>query len=200
MLKRIWKLLIGKAPTPKEQFEHTSDLRQTALSSKEVQSRSAAAKRDTPSVLRSNAVDPAPANEKPRNIDGHPAAKILKGKTFVIDGDTIVISGTHIRIAGIDAPELDHPWGRKSKSAMINLCKGKVVTAVLQPATSYDRMVAKCYLDDGTDLAAELVKQGMAIDWPKYSGGAYRHLEPEGIRKKHWRAAARQRGRYKPGT
>jgi micrococcal nuclease len=60
---------------------------------------------------------------------------------------------------------------------------------------SYDRTVAKCYLEDGTDLAAELVKQGLALDWPKFSGGAYRHLEPEGIRKKHWRAAAKQQGK-----
>lgn len=47
----------------------------------------------------------------------------------------------------------------------------------------------------GTDREAELVRQGLALDWPKYSGGAYRQLEPAGIRKKHWRAAAKQRGR-----
>jgi hypothetical protein len=39
-----------------------------------------------------------------------------------------------------------------------------------------------------------MVKQGMAIDWPKFSGGVYTALEPEGIRKRHWRAAARQKG------
>lgn len=131
---------------------------------------------------------------------GSPAAKVLKGKAYVIDGDTIVISGTHIRIAGIDAPELDHPWGKKSKFAMIQLCKGKIVTATLDSSSSYDRVVGKCHLDDGTDLAEALVTQGLALDWPKYSGGAYRHLEPDGIRKKLWRAAARQQGRYKPGT
>jgi endonuclease YncB( thermonuclease family) len=126
--------------------------------------------------------------------------KALVGKAYVIDGDTIVINKIHIRIAGIDAPEMDHPWGRKSKSAMIGLCKGHTVTAELEHGTTYDRIVAKCYLEDGTDLAAELVKQGLALDWAKYSGGRYRHLEPDGIRKKLWRAAARQQGRYKPGV
>ena len=133
--------------------------------------------------------DPGPART--------PVTETLKGKCHVIDGDTIVISGTKIRIAGIDAPELDHPWGNKSKFALISLCKGKVVTAVISEEVSYDRIVAKCYLPDGTDIAAELVKQGLALDWPKFSGGAYRHLEPDGIRKKLWRAAARQQGRYK---
>lgn len=121
----------------------------------------------------------------------------LKGKCHVIDGDTIVISGTKIRIAGIDAPELDQPCGKNSKFALIALCKGRQVEAVLQPEISYDRIVAKCILEDGTDLAAELVKQGLALDWPRFSGGAYRHLEPEGARDKLWRCAAKHQGRLK---
>ncbi len=113
----------------------------------------------------------------------------------MIDGDTIVIRNTKIRLAGIDAPELDHPWGKKSKFALINLCKGQVVTAIIKDELSYDRIVAKCYLPDGTDLAGALVKQGLALDWPKFSSGEYRHLEPPDARSKLWRANARQRGR-----
>lgn len=129
--------------------------------------------------------------------DRTPTTDSLKGKCFVIDGDTIVISGTKIRVAGIDAPELDHPWGKKSKFALMAMCKGKIVTAVVKEEVSYDRIVAKCYLPDGTDVAAELVKQGLALDWPKFSGGEYKNLEPHGIRKKLWRAAAKQQGRMK---
>lgn len=115
----------------------------------------------------------------------------------MIDGDTISISGTKIRLAGIDAPELDHPWGKKSKFALISMCKGKVITAEFKDEVSYDRIVAKCCLPDGTDIAAELVKQGLALDWPKFSGGEYANLEPPEIRKKLWRAAAKQKGRLK---
>ncbi len=122
---------------------------------------------------------------------------VLKGKCRVIDGDTIVISSTRIRIAGIDAPELDHPWGKNSKFALINMCKGQVVTAAIKETDTHDRVVAKCYLPDGRDLAAELVKLGLALDWPKYSGGEYSRFEPQGIRKKLWRAAARQQGNMK---
>ncbi|WP_081651765.1 thermonuclease family protein [Aurantimonas coralicida] len=119
---------------------------------------------------------------------------VLKGRCWVIDGDTIIIDKIHIRPAGIDAPELDHPWGERSKWALFRLCKGQVVTARLTPEFSYDRVVAECFLPDGRDLAAELVRCGLALDWPKYSGGKYRHLEPADARRKLWRAAARQRG------
>jgi endonuclease YncB( thermonuclease family) len=133
----------------------------------------------------------------PRGISGTEA---LKGKCYVIDGDTIVISGTRIRLAGIDAPEMDQPWGKKAKFAMIALCKGKIITAELQGELSYDRIVAKCFLPDGTDLSAALVEQGLALDWAKFSGGAYRHLEPDGIRKKLWRVHAKHQGRFKKAT
>lgn len=124
--------------------------------------------------------------------------RILSGPAWVIDGDTIVIDRINIRLAGIDAPELDHPWGQKSKWALVALTRGRRVTAHVTGEMSYDRVVARCLLDDGRDLAAELVRQGLAIDWPKYSGGCYRALEPEGVRKRLWRADARQRGRF-PG-
>ena len=76
------------------------------------------------------------------------------------------------------------PWGQKSKWAMVALCKGQVVTAKLNGERSRDRLVATCYLPDGRDIGAELIKQGMALDWAQFSGGSYRHLEPEGARKK----------------
>ena len=123
-----------------------------------------------------------------------PDGTILRGRCWVIDGDTIVINNIRLRLAGIDAPELDHPWGQQSKWAMVKLCKGQTVTARLKPELSYDRIVAECFLPDGRDLAAELVRIGLALDWPKFSGGKYRHLEPEDARRKLWRAQARQRG------
>ncbi|MGH1452113.1 MAG: thermonuclease family protein [Paracoccaceae bacterium] len=118
----------------------------------------------------------------------------ITGKCYVIDGDTIQIGKVRLRLAGIDAPEMEHPWGKKAKWELVNLCKGQKITAELEPDISYDRIVATCLLPDGRDLSAEMVKIGMALDWPKFSGGKYAHLEPEGVRKKHWKAAARQRG------
>jgi micrococcal nuclease len=108
----------------------------------------------------------------------------ITGKCYVIDGDTIIIQRTKIRLAGIDAPELDQPLGQKSKWAMVQICKGKVITAKLTGETSHDRQVATCYCPEGRDIGGELVKQGLALDWALFSGGKYRHLEPQGIRRK----------------
>lgn len=119
----------------------------------------------------------------------------FSGKCMVIDGDTIIVKKQRIRLFGIDAPELEHPWGKKSKWTLIGLCKGKVITIEPRDHLSYDRIVAKCLLPDGTDLSAEMVRRGMAIDWPEFSGGVYLKFEPEGVRNRHWRADARQNGR-----
>ena len=120
------------------------------------------------------------------------------GPCWVVDGDTILIDKITIRLAGIDAPELDHPYGQKAKWALLGLCKGHVIRAVFDGSLSHDRSVATCYLPDGRDLSAEMVKIGMALDWPKFSGGKYRQFEHPGMRKVLWRADARQKGRFPP--
>ena len=40
-----------------------------------------------------------------------------------------------------------------------------------------------------------MVKQGLALEWAKFSGGCYRHLETSDARKRLWLADARQKGR-----
>lgn len=165
----------------------------------------------TVSQRRSAPVEPVP---RPSRVSHEPSpgvrvvpppapvpeyASTMRGRCWVIDGDTIVINKTRIRIAGIDAPELDHPWGVKAKWAMVQLCKGQTITARIKPELSHDRLVAECFLPDGRDLAAELVRCGLALDWPKFSGGKYSHLETDDARKRLWRADARQRGRIIAG-
>lgn len=135
-----------------------------------------------------------PTPSRPTIDPASSAPSSLTGKCYVIDGDTIRIGEVRLRLAGIDAPELEHPWGKKAKWELVQLCKGQTITAVIEPDLSYDRIVATCFLPDGRDLSAEMVQRGLALDWPKFSGGKYAHLEPEGLRKKHWKAAARQRG------
>lgn len=113
---------------------------------------------------------------------------VISGRCWVIDGDTIAIGKQKIRFAGIDAPELDEPYGKRAKWAMVELCKGQNITAHLTGETSYDRVVAKCFLDDGRDLAAEMVKMGLALDVPHFPNASYKHLEPAGTRRKlRWR-------------
>ncbi|MGB3554932.1 MAG: thermonuclease family protein, partial [Jannaschia sp.] len=89
----------------------------------------------------------------------------------------------------------NHPYGQKAKWALVALCKGQVVRAEVAEQDAYGRTVARCYLPDGRDLSAEMVKVGLAIDWPKFSDGKYRALETAGVRKRLWLADARQKGR-----
>ena len=120
---------------------------------------------------------------------------VLSGRVHVIDGDTIIVNKTQIRLFGIDAPELNHPFGQKAKWALVSLCKNQIVDAEISEVDEYGRTVARCNFRDGRDLSAEMVKLGLAIDWPKFSCGIYQELEVQDVRKKLWLADARQKGR-----
>ncbi len=124
-----------------------------------------------------------------------PGVRFVEGRAHIVDGDSIIISNMQIRLFGIDAPEINHPHGQNAKWALIALCKGQIVSASIKCSDGHGRFVAKCLLPDGRDLSAEMVKRGLAIDWPKFSGGIYRHLEVPEVRKKLWLADARQKGR-----
>lgn len=123
------------------------------------------------------------------------ARRTVEGKAHVVDGDTLVISQTQIRLFGVDAPELNHPYGKKAKWALVGLCKGQAIRAEISDRDAHGRTVARCFLPDGRDLSAEMVKLGLAIDWPKFSGGKYRTFETLDARRKLWLADARQKGR-----
>lgn len=124
-----------------------------------------------------------------------PRGANVTGSAYVVDGDGLVIRKTQIRLFGVDAPEMNHPYGQQAKWALVSLCKGQTVRAEVVTQDTYGRTVARCYLPDGRDLSAEMVKLGLAIDWPKFSGGQYRSLETSDARKKLWLADARQKGR-----
>lgn len=150
-------------------------------------------KRSGRRVPRAHAVKPKPARPAP----ARPRADmpVVEGPAYVVDGDSLRINKQDIRIYGVDAPELNHPYGQKAKWAMVSLCKGQRVKAKIIEEDDHGRKVAMCYLQDGRDLSEEMVKLGLALDWPKYSNGDYRMFEVPGVRKKLWLADARQKGR-----
>lgn len=106
-----------------------------------------------------------------------PAALI--GAAFVClmpgahDGDTFRCQdGTRVRVWGVDSPELKTPAGPAATRALANMITGHNLTCE-RKGKSYDRVVALCRLEDGRDIAAEMVRQGQAVDWPKFSKGYY---------------------------
>jgi micrococcal nuclease len=123
------------------------------------------------------------------------STELLRGYARIVDGDTSVVRKKQIRLYGIDAPEINHPFGQKAKWALVSLCKKQIVTATILATDDHGRAVARCRHPDGQDLSAAMVKLGLAIDWAKFSGGEYRSLETDDARKKLWLADARQKGR-----
>ena len=108
----------------------------------------------------------------------------IVGGCWVIDGDIIHMRNHKIRFQGMNAPELDEAYGKQAKWALHKLVKGQTITAQPNGETSYGRIVAKCFLEDGTDLGAKMVEMGLALDLPEYPDADYRHLETPASRKK----------------
>src|SRR5258705_8485908 len=109
-------------------------------------------------------------------------ADSLSGQASVIDGDTLEIHGTRIRLWGIDAPEssqlcrndesLQYRCGAKAANELDAFIARRPVDCSPVSLDQYRRTVAVCSID-GVDLAAWLVRKGLALDWPTYSKGKY---------------------------
>jgi endonuclease YncB( thermonuclease family) len=97
----------------------------------------------------------------------------IVGKAWVIDGDTISISDTHIRLDGIDAPELDQtctdskggtwPCGRATANELRVHIRAQELTCHRRASDKYKRVIAVCNLPDGSDINAWMVQQGWAV-------------------------------------
>lgn len=103
--------------------------------------------------------------------------------TGIKDGDTFVLllDGKEqvVRLAHIDCPEKKQPFGNKAKRFASVCCSGKNVTLIHHH--NYDRnkrLIAEVILEDGRNLNKELVKNGLAWHFKKYSRSAeYAALE-----------------------
>jgi endonuclease YncB( thermonuclease family) len=101
--------------------------------------------------------------------------------TRVIDGDTLDLAGKRIRIWGIDAVEGDQicqrdgrEWrcGDDAARALETLVdQGEIICAEVD-RDQYGRTVATCTVN-GRDVGSAMVRSGWALDYAKYSHGAY---------------------------
>ena len=89
----------------------------------------------------------------------------------VIDGDTVVLTGgERVRYIGVDTPELHHPrkpvefYGREAKEFNRRLVEGRKVRLefAVHRSARYGRLLAYVYLEDGTFVNGELLRQGYA--------------------------------------
>lgn len=81
----------------------------------------------------------------------------------VIDGDTFVVGGQHIRLIGINAPEIGEPCSLEAKYKLAELIKGKKVRleADTGEKDEYGRLLRYVYIDN-LFVNAEIVRLGLA--------------------------------------
>lgn len=129
----------------------------------------------------------------------------ITGRAAVIDGDTVDIHGQRVRINGVDAPEsrqickdargADYRCGQAAALALDDYLSASRPTKCIEvDRDRYGRTVADCYRADGASVAAWMVRQGHALDWPRYSKGRYAGEQRTAQQERRRHVAGRIRG------
>lgn len=102
----------------------------------------------------------------------------FEGRAVAVDGDTLEVDGRRVRLEGIDAPEMGQTcgrrwfgsWncGREAQRALDKLVEGRRVSCEGKGRDKYGRDLGVCFVD-GRDINGELVRQGLAWAFVKYS-------------------------------
>lgn len=92
-----------------------------------------------------------------------PTAEVVR----VSDGDTVTVVfqkgkiRKRIRLATIDAPEFNQPFGKKSRKSLSDLVFKKKVQILSTDTDKYGRMVAEIFVGD-RNINVEQIKRGLA--------------------------------------
>ena len=95
-----------------------------------------------------------------------PAAEFFALVARVHDGDTLTVihqdQTLHVRLSGIDSPEMNQPFGNDARSFTAELALGRTVTVIEEKTDRYGRLIAWVVLPDGRNLNHEIVAAGFA--------------------------------------
>ena len=139
------------------------------------------------------------------NISWSKEEKIISGKARVVDGDTIKINEISIRLYGIDAPEKNQICiGLSGESYNCGLSSTRFLKTLIDNSTRvecsyknldrYGRIIGKCIshtkIENSNetvpfDINYEMVRNGRAVEYKRYSKGEY--FEAEELAKKEKR-------------
>lgn len=115
------------------------------------------------------------------------AGQTLRGRVdHITDGDTLRIGTVKIRLWGIDAPESKqecdgsdgkpYPCGERAKQALEAMAFGREAVCEVVDTDRYGRTVAHCSVG-GTDINDRMVRTGNAVEYRRYSHGAFAEAE-----------------------
>ena len=115
---------------------------------------------------------------------------ILHGKVvYVYDGDTIQLKTSDnkeykIRLSGIDTPEYNQNYGKKSKAYLNSLICDKLVNIEVVGMDKYKRILAIIF-HNNEDINYKMIKKGYAWHYKYYdSNQVYAEAEMEAKNKK----------------
>lgn len=119
----------------------------------------------SPAVALAQATQPAPDPVPVGEVDAAPlppaAGQTIEGTATIIDGDELRIGERLIRLYGIAAPDISSNLGPDARVYLDGLAGGQRVVCNEIDRPAQDTSIAICTID-GTDLAAELLAQGLA--------------------------------------
>ena len=115
----------------------------------------------------------------------HPVVKVTDGDTITVSVDGIE---ERVRLIGIDSPELHRPvecFGSQAADHLTELLTGASVQLIADPSQDdrdrYGRLLRYVELADGTDVNAELIRDGYAFEYtydkPYRRQTVFRHQE-----------------------
>lgn len=114
---------------------------------------------------------------------GQAHAASFTGKLVkVLDGDTVEVlhggKAERIRLAQIDCPEKNQPFGQAAKKYVLGVAAHKIVTVEVEIVDRYGRTVGEVFLPDGSNLNKLIVGAGYAWQYKRYSkDDSYADLE-----------------------
>ena len=110
-------------------------------------------------------------------------AEVVSGPAHAVDGDTLVLNDRQVRLAGIDAPELDQScqrdgqaWacGEESKRQLDSMIAGQTVHCQGEGVDPYGRLLGTCSANR-MNLNATMVEYGWATAFRAYSDDYLAH-------------------------
>jgi micrococcal nuclease len=91
----------------------------------------------------------------------------------VLDGDTLVLdTGTsteHIRLQGVDAPELAQSYGPQAQQTLSQLVLHQSVRVAYTQRDRYGRILGQVFTSSCADLNLQLLREGMAWFYKAYA-------------------------------
>ncbi len=115
-------------------------------------------------------------------VSAHAAPNI----TFFYDGDTVKVKEGlkkyKLRIGGIDAPERNQIYGKKSRRALMNLCKNTDILIIITGKDKYRRKIGNIYCNQ-QDAAKFMVKNGHAWFYSHFSSDMFLALNEKSAQK-----------------